>query len=531
MKDRPFSFGKLLSVIKKPAFLLLLAVLLVSTIIKITAVKGYNFPFTMDQGRDLTDIRQMIVTRTPRLVGPTTSINGVLLGPFWYYFNLVPFLFFGGNPSAIVYWQIFWFQLSIILLYLVLQKKNGPLAFFASALLLLAPFGFNTGRYFWNANSMPIFTTLFLVSVIWSGVSSSKYRHLLTGLIAGLSLQIEAAFGVLFFPFLFIYRLFSKEKSKNIFWSIAGFVVTLIPQVIFEFRHGFIMTKIFFDEFTGSGQMLGEKITFSEKLAQRGEHLVDIIRHTNHLPENLVFIFTAIAFVSLLFYLFSSSFKKADKKIPLLLLGFLVFSSVFYLAFPQKLKIWYTLGLAVPLIMVDAVFLALLYRSHRYLLRLLSVLFVTATFVFSLKAQNDYFSIMYDLSANNPSNLQNEIAAADWIYTEAAGQGFAVYSYLPSVYDYPYQHVFWWYGTQKYGYQPADTAYLPNQPEYILRGNQAWKKKKEQGDNQLTFLIIERESETLSRQQAWLGNFSSLCAVKQHTFSWGTEVRKLEKCR
>jgi len=53
------------------------------------------------------------------------------------------------------------------------------------------------------------------------------------------------------------------------------------------------------------------------------------------------------------------------------------------------------------------------------------------------------------------------------VYQQADGQGFNLYSYIPSVYDYPNQHVFWWYGTKKYGYQPADVSYLPNQPEYI----------------------------------------------------------------
>ena len=106
---------------------LLVLVLVISTFFKIIEVKGYNFPFTMDQGRDMTDIRQMVVTHKPRLVGPTTSINGVLLGPFWYYFNLIPFVLSGGNPGVIIYWQIFWFQLACVFMYFSLRKvKLGP---------------------------------------------------------------------------------------------------------------------------------------------------------------------------------------------------------------------------------------------------------------------------------------------------------------------------------------------------------------------------------------------------------------------
>jgi len=51
-----------------------------------------NFAFTIDQARDILFIRQ-IANFHPVLVGPTTSINGVFLGPFWYYFNLPAFIF------------------------------------------------------------------------------------------------------------------------------------------------------------------------------------------------------------------------------------------------------------------------------------------------------------------------------------------------------------------------------------------------------------------------------------------------------
>ncbi|HSV94395.1 MAG TPA: hypothetical protein VLH94_00245 [Spirochaetia bacterium] len=513
-----------------PLTILFFVILIISLVIKVISVNGYNFPFTMDQGRDLTDIRQMIVTQTPRLVGPTTSINGVLLGPFWYYFNTIPFIVSGGNPAAIVYWQIFWFQLSCLFLFFILKKNSHTLAFFVTSLLLLSPVGFNTARYFWNANSMPIFTILFFVSLLWSNSSKFKYSTLIVGLIAGLSMQIEAAFGVLFFPFLIIYYLFSKQKVKNILWSGIGFVVTLLPQVLFELRHGFIMTKVFISEFTGKGEMLGEKIKFSEKLVQRSEHLIDIVRHTNHLPENLVFIFSAIATVTFVYLLLSKKINKSVKDLSIITIIFVLFTFFFYLVFPQKLKIWYTLGFSVPIIFIDALFLDFLTRSKNTFIKILPALFIAATLILSLKAQNDYFKIMYQLSANNPSGMQNEIAAVDWVYKEASGQAFNLYSYLPSIYDYPYQHAFWWYGTQTYGYQPSDITYLPNQPEYIIDGNLAWTKKKTIGDNQLTFLIIEKDGELPMRAQAWLGHFSKLCLVKQHTFPWKTEVRMLTKC-
>ncbi len=510
--------------------ILIVFVLLISTAIKFIEVKGYNFPFTMDQGRDMTDIRQMVVTHTPRLVGPTTSINGVLLGPFWYYFNLPPFLLFGGNPAAIVYWQIFWFQISCLLLFFVLRKKSQSLAFFTSALLLISPFGFNTARYFWNANSMPIFTILFFVTLLWSNNSKWKYSPLLVGLMAGLSMQIEAAFGIIFFPFLIIYYLFSSKKLRNIFLTAIGFFLTLIPQALFELRHGFIMTKIFIDEFTGKGSMLGEKTTFLERLTQRWQHLVDITRHTSHLDANVVFIFTAIAFIVFIYLLVAKKIRETNKEFTLVTLIFIFTAAIFYLLFPEMLKSWYTLGFSVPIIFVDAILLEYLFRSKNIILKIFSILFVIYSIVSCIRSQEDYIYHMNSLSQNDPSNLQNEIADLNWVYQEANGQGFNLYSYIPSVYDYPNQHVFWWYGTKQYGYQPADISYLPNQPEYIKDEAKAWTKQKPVSDNQLTFLIIETDREMPQREQAWLGNFAGLCILKQKSFSWNAEVRMLSKC-
>lgn len=522
------------------AIILILAVL-VTSVIKFMEVSGNNFPFTMDQGRDMVDMRHMVVTHTPRLVGPTTSINGVLLGPFWYYFNLPAFLIGGGDPSTVVYWQIIWYQISAIALWWIIKKKNNSLATIIALLYLFMPTGFNTARYFWNANSMPFFTSLFFISLILATEKTNFVRLLILGLVAGLSMQIEAAFGILFFPFAFLYYIFLSLQSrqsrasiltqfKNLISLTAGFGITLIPQAFFELRHGFIMTKILISEFTGKGEMLGEKITFSTRLSQRWEYLLDLIRHQNHIPETPLLIIFAFAFIYVVYKLIR---QKPIKKQSLFFVsfGFIVFSAIFYIIFPQKLKIWYTLGLSVPLMIFISSFFSELYNSNIKFLKIVTVLFLMFTVFYSIKAQTSYIEDNYGKISNDRSNMANEIAAIDWVYQNADGRGFKVYSYLPSVYDFPYNHLFWWYGNKKYGYQPWETAYLPNQPEYIKDVPKIWKSTKPLDKSQITFLIIEEDGEMPQRTKDWLGNFSSLCLVKQESFSWGSQVRMMTVCK
>lgn len=510
----------------------LFAVLVASTLIKGAEVVNNNFPFTTDQGRDMVDIRHMVVTLSPRLVGPTTSINGVLLGPFWYYFNLIPFIVGGGDPSIVVYWQITWYQISVITLWLVLKRKSLSLASIISILLLLTPMGFNTARYFWNANSMPIFT-IFYFAILVLAAQNKSYRNLaLLGLVSGIAMQVEAAFGIIFFPFALVYFLFTKTKFKELLALVLGFFVTLLPQILFELKHGFIMTKILLVEMGGRGEMLGEKISFAERLIQRKEHFMHLLFHSSHLPPNyLPYLYLSGLVVCLIIFIgFRNKIKNEESRVWFLSLGFVLFSAIFYLLFPQKLKIWYTLGLTVPLAIFLGSFLHFLLERKLVVLKAISFVFVGLTIYYAVKSQIDYTTHVAFKPSNDRSNMKNELAAIDWIYENAKGDGFKVYSYLPSVYDFPYNHLFWWYGTHRYGYQPFETAYLPGQPEYIKDIDKLWTKKKPLGEGNLTFLIIEEDFDMPSRTEAWLGNFSKLCLVNELTFPWHAKVVMMNTC-
>ncbi len=569
-----------MSFFKKNFWIIILSTLLIATsAIKVAEVYNGNFPFTTDQGRDMVDIRHMVVTHTPRLVGPTTSINGVLLGPFWYYFNLIPFIAGGGDPSYIVYWQILWYQISVITLWLVLKRKNANLAGIISLILLLMPTGFNAARYFWNANSMPIFTALYFAALIWAlspdvipakagihkhqaasrvipGLTRNLYKSLnfklfTLGLISGLAMQVEAAFGILLFPFAFIYLLYCHPRSRSRLGDpdresmqmklkktiplIFGFGLTLLPQILFELKHGFIMTKILINEIIGRGGMLGEKINFSERLIQRKEHLLDLIQHSSHLPPNTIL---GLFILALIVYIISHSrSNRASKKnntnsnyldIWTLSFFFILFSAIFYLLFPQKLKIWYTLGFSIPLAIFIGSFFNYLFERKLFIFKLMAIGLLIMTVFYSLKSQVDYTRDVASKVSDDRSNMKNELSAIDWVYENAAGRGFNVYSYLPSVYDFPYNHLFWWYGSSKYGYEPAETAYLPGQPEYIRDVDKLWTKKKPVDlEYPITFLIIEEDFDMPERTEAWLGNFAHLCIVKKEVFPWHAQVRML----
>ena len=482
----------------------------------------------MDQGRDLVDVRQMVVTHIPRLIGPTTSINGVFLGPAYYYFIAIPFILFGGNPSAIVFWQILWFQVSVIILWLVLRRESHPLANITGILLLLSPVGFYTARFFWNANAMPIFTTLFFAAIFHSLWHKNPWSSIILGLTCGVSLQIEAAFGILFFPFCLLIYLFKKFSFKELLKLSISFVITLIPQAFFELRHGFIMTKTLVAGLSGSSDVLGEKLTFAARVIQRKAVFLSILRETNHIAFEILGIVLLLSLVLGIYYLIRSK-NKATKGILIVSIIFLFISGLFYLAFPQQVKSWYVTALTIPVIIFLSTVLTSFFEEN--LLGKIAVwIFILFSFYHVYLAHSDYLNKYALKPSNDPSNMGNQLKAIDWVYTDANGKAFNVYNYLPSVYDYPYQYLFWWYGTKKYGYQPSDIAYLPNQQEYIKNSSIFWTKKKSANADSPTYLIVEKDSENMNRMLAWRGNFAKLCEEKETKIVDNLSVVKLSSC-
>lgn len=463
------------------------------------------------------DIRSIAVAHKPRLIGPTTSINGVYLGPFWYYFNLIPFVFSGGDPQIILFWQIIWYQLIGIFLF----RSFG---FFVSTFFLIMPLGFNTGRYSWNANAMPIFTALFLLLVYLVRNKQSAIRLLLLGLVAGLSFQIEAAFGIIFFPFSFLYLITFTRDLKAHLLHLVGFLVTLLPQAIFELRHQFPLTHTFISEISGKSDSLGMRLSFGERLSDRIAIFTKQTQEISHLPTTYLFPIFFIAVILTLIIIFKHRSSKPISNFFSLNLYFLIFAAIFYLLFPKPLKSWYLLGLSVPLIFLYTT--SLLTISRRF-----ATFILVISLFFTYLAQSDYLSVAKKMSSANKSSLSNELKAIDWVYANTNGEGFKAYSYLPSVYDYPYQYLFWSYGRTKYGYQPNDVAYLPNQPEYIENMTSFFDRIRPMAANEPTFLIIEEDNQNPQFLSAWLGNFAHLCQVSEKRFDFGTIVRKVERCK
>src|SRR3990167_9247767 len=113
----------------KSSIYIFLVICFLTFLLRLIPILHNNIAFTSDQARDMLDIRSLVVGHQLKFIGPITDIIGVFLGPFWYYFNAIPFLLGNGNPVYLVWWQIVWYHLAAIIFFFVLKKSHPRLSF------------------------------------------------------------------------------------------------------------------------------------------------------------------------------------------------------------------------------------------------------------------------------------------------------------------------------------------------------------------------------------------------------------------
>src|SRR3989344_8060735 len=112
-------------------------VFIVAVLIKLPHNSQGFFAFAYDQGRDLLAVARIIYEGHFTLIGPTTGLQGIFYGPWWYYF-LSPLLFFSkGNPQGVANFFGLLAVLTVIFLFFLLRKVTGS-SILAFSLALIA---------------------------------------------------------------------------------------------------------------------------------------------------------------------------------------------------------------------------------------------------------------------------------------------------------------------------------------------------------------------------------------------------------
>ncbi len=409
--------------------------------------------FWYDQGRDALVIWDLIRNHKFFLIGPTTGIEGIFRGP-WYYWLITPFYWLGnGSPVYPSIFLSFTTIVSLLLSYKLGVKVGGKASGYLAAIIGgFSSYIVMSSRWLSNPTPMFLISILFLYSLFMI-LDGKKLWWIVTSFCLGMAMQFGSATEVFYFPAILIFIIWQRKNLPNwkiIFISILVFVTTLVPQVLFDIKHeGILRNNIFKFIFT-KGSF---KLSFWEMVKIRLPFYYDVFSSklfaANHFLAGL---FTSV-FGLLIFIQRKVLFK--SKNFLVILIFFLspLVGMLFFQGNYGNVYDYYFTGYYLIFILLFSIVLGISWKKTWG--RLLIVIFLLFFLKENLISVKNYITSGVD----GPTTiaLGNQKQAIDWVYTNAGKRDFNVDVYVPPVIPYAYDYLFKWLGATQYNKLPVDS--------------------------------------------------------------------------
>lgn len=486
--------------------LLIIGILLIGVLYKLLITRDGNFIFNMDNARDMVDVREMVVLHKWRLTGPTSGIEGFYNGPGWYYLLAVPFIMTKGDPYSEILLMIFLWTLGGYFLLKIASRFGIWSTLLVGSLWVASNYVTLDTIYAFNPNPVILLTPLAIYSLEKYLLKNELWLSISIWFLAGAFFNFEMAFGLFMPPIIFgAILICGKHKyflTKNFWLGFIIFLITLAPQFLFNFRHQGLLSNSLMNHI-GSSQTAAQTFTLSTHMNDMVNLYTSTMQATFMNSETLKLVF----FVLVLFLGGVALYKRKLKLNPLsaTLAAFVLVPFLGSIVLPLSFMAWHVGGTMAALILLFGILISS-FISFSKITKFIGVLFVLFFIGFSLNNMEIPSNLKGQVN-NDPSSYKNEVNAIDYAYKEAQGKNFKAYVYLPSVIDYPYQYLFWWYGEKKYNYIPKEYTYLPNKPQYISN-KEKFQSSNVPPDSGLVMLIKQPSRPDL--EDLWKNSFTNL---------------------
>lgn len=446
---------------KNPHLLILLAILLIGLFFRTYAVIS-RFNFAHDGDLYSWIVKDIVVNHHPRLLGQLTSAAGIFIGPAYYYLIVPFFLLTNMNPVGAIIPITIIGLLTIFSYYWIFAKlfnKNiGLIATFLYATLLS---NVEFDRRVVPSTPTNIWVVWYFYTVIM--ICRGNFQVLpLLGILIGLIWHIHIALlpSLVVIP---VAMLIARELPtlKQFIQFLVALVITSLPLLLFETRHGFSQTISLFNNFTTNhgGSSGPYKLYLVLKMVAGNIHALmfspQYVGFVNQIPFFLVLMLSGIFF----------AYKKLISWKELICLYVWVMGVItFFTLSSSPISEYYFYSIEITVTLFFSLLFYLLIKTSPITKYLVLILFII------LVVKNVHFYITQEFYHKGYIERKG---VADFISNDAKQKGYPCVSiaYITSIGENVGFRYFFWLNRQRIVKQndvvPVYTIVLPD--EYSLK--------------------------------------------------------------
>lgn len=424
-------------------------------------------PYTYDQGRDFLKAEEIVRYSNPTFIGPTTGIQGLHHGAWWYYFLSIVFFIFNGWPEGF-YYGIFVYTLLTIFLFFLFLKKNFHIltALLFLLIITVSPYFIRISFFPGNNILTPGSVLLFIYSVFMFLKTNQKKFILLLGLSIGFITETEVSFGIFLLPAFFLTAIFFHEfrmiiKNKiMILLLLSGIAFPFLPRVLFNLKNHFIeiTDSIHFLKTTPGTNPQSYEGAIKDRINLMIKYYIDIIYEHNKSIGIAMIAGTLSIFIMAYKTIMPYMRKSAIFMLSIIVLTFFAtLASKDNFFWDNYLEGIHYMMLFILLIGFEALVNIKIMKRYAYLIIAIFVIINATMFVNTIN----------DKKKPETIGLRADMMTVDYVYRQTNNQEFCVRIYTPPIVPYTYDYIFSYYSKVK-RYKEPSKEYKNNRCWYIF---------------------------------------------------------------